>query len=335
MKSTNSTNTKITHIYKMRFHTFSTIAAAILLFGMSNIARSQTAYSISQPLEDGQFAVVNNGRGQSFTVSNQGQGTGSLSGATQVQLNDVTFMYGQTFQASAAAASWSKLYVYDTMPANLADLNTGIGALYTSTSSSADGFFATHRFTSALIDTNKTYYLFYSSNQQFRYSFTPNPYSGGRIWYRQGPTDGWQEAGGADQLDATFLINTTTVKKDSEPPAPEIEVRQSKVAGLKDGKSTVLFKSAKRGRTGQTQTFVIRNAGKANLKGLSLEIAGLHKSNFTTKGLSTSALAPGKSTTFQVTFRPSAVGKRKATVKIASNDADENPFTFVVSGSGT
>lgn len=319
----------------MRFHTFSTIAAAILVFSMTGIAKSQNSYSISQPLEDGQFAVVNHGRGQSFTVSSQGQGTGSLSGATQVQLNDVTFMYGQTFQASAAAASWSKLYIYETLPANLADLNTGIGALYESTSSSADGFFATHQFTSALIDTSKTYYLFYNSNQQFRYSFATNPYSGGRIWYRQSTTGGWQESGGADQLDATFLINTTTVKKNNEPPAPEIEVRQSKLAGLKDGKSTVLFKSVKKGRTGQTKTFVIRNTGKAALKRLKVQIAGLHKNNFTTKGLSKATLAPGKSMTFQVTFKPSAAGKRKAFVRIESNDADENPFTFVVSGTGT
>lgn len=324
---------QIPNICKMRFHTFSTIAAAILACGVPGIARSQTAYSISQPLEDGQFAVVNHGRGQSFTVSSQGQGTGSLAGATQVQLNDVTFMYGQTFQA--AAATGSKLYVYDTLPANLADLNTGIGALYASTSSSADGFFATHKFTSAVIDISKTYYLFYSSNQQFRYSFASNPYSGGRIWYRQSTTGDWQEAGGADQLDATFLINTTTVKKNNEPPAPEIEVQQSKLASLKDGKSTILFKSVKKGRKGQTKTFVIRNTGKAALKGLSLEIAGLHKSNFTTKNLSKTVLAPGKNMTFQVTFRPSAVGKRKAFVRIASNDADENPFTFVVSGSGT
>lgn len=319
----------------MRFHTFSTIAATILVFGMPGMVRSQNAYSISQPLEDGQFAVVNHGRGQSFTVSSQGQGTGSLSGATQVEINDVTFMYGQTFQASSAAASWSKLYIYDKLPANLTDLNTGVGALHTSTSSSADGFFATHKFSSALIDTSKTYYLFYNSNQQFRYSFTPNPYSGGRIWYRQGPTGDWQEAGGADQLDATFLINATTVKKGTEPPAPEIEVQQSKVASLKDGKSTVVFKSVKKGRKGQTKTFVIRNTGKAILKGLSLEVGGLHKSNFTTKGLSKTSLAPGKGMTFQVTFKPSAVGKRKAFVKIASNDADENPFTFVVSGTGT
>jgi hypothetical protein len=318
----------------MPFHISSTIAAVILLLGLPGVGRSQSAYSISQPLEDGEFAVVNHGRGQSFTVSSQGQGTGSLSGATQVQLNDVTFMYGQAFQAAAAAGSGSTLYVYDTMPANLADLNTGVGALYASTSASANGFFATHRFTSALLDSSKTYYLFYNSNRQFRYSFASNPYSGGRMWYRQSPTGAWQEAGGADQLDAYFLINTTTVTGGGEPPAPEIEVQQSRAAGLRDGKSTVSFPSVKKGRTGQTKTFVIRNTGKATLKRLSLGITGLHKSSFTTRGLAVKELAPGARTTFQVTFKPQAAGQRKAVVRIVNTDGDENPFTFVVTGTG-
>jgi hypothetical protein len=178
-------------------------------------AFGQTSYSISQPLEDGQFAVVNNGRGQSFTVSVQGQGTGTLGGATQVRLDDVTFMYGQTFQATSAAGSGSILYVYDTLPTNLLDLNTGVGALYASTSSSANGFFATHSFTSAFIDTTSTYYLFYNSNRQFRYSFFTNPYSGGRIWYRESPTGNWVQTGGADQLDAYFNINTSVIPEPS------------------------------------------------------------------------------------------------------------------------
>ncbi len=187
------------------------VALTITALGFATVAEAQTSYSISQPLEDGQFAVVNHGRGQSFTVSAQGQGAGSLGGATQVRLDDVTFMYGQTFQATSAGASFSRLYVYDTLPSNLTDLNTGVGALYTSTSSSSSGFFATHSFTSAFVDTSTTYYLFYNANQQFRYSFATNPYSGGRIWYRQGPTSDWQMTGGADQLDAYFVINTSVI----------------------------------------------------------------------------------------------------------------------------
>ncbi len=191
------------------------LTGVTVCLAIADVASAQATYSISQPLEDGQFAVVNNGRGQSFTVSAQGQGTGSLSGATQVRLDDVTFMYGQAFQAASAAGPGSTLYIYDTLPTNLLDLNTGVGALYASTSSSANGFFATHSFTSAVIDTTSTYYLFYNSNRQFRYSFFTNPYSGGRIWYRESPTGNWVQTGGADQLDAYFNINTSVIPEPS------------------------------------------------------------------------------------------------------------------------
>ena len=41
------------------------------------------------------------------------------------------------------------------------------------------------------------------------------------------------------------------------------------------------------------------------------------------------------STTFTVTFNPSALGLRSATVSIANNDADENPYDFAIQGTGT
>jgi hypothetical protein len=41
------------------------------------------------------------------------------------------------------------------------------------------------------------------------------------------------------------------------------------------------------------------------------------------------------STTFDVTFAPSAAGSFSDTVTIANNDSDENPYTFVISGAGT
>ncbi|MEM7215676.1 MAG: choice-of-anchor D domain-containing protein [Pseudomonadota bacterium] len=44
---------------------------------------------------------------------------------------------------------------------------------------------------------------------------------------------------------------------------------------------------------------------------------------------------PGMSTTgFSVIFQPTATGVRQATISIGSNDPDENPFTFNVSGTG-
>ena len=46
-------------------------------------------------------------------------------------------------------------------------------------------------------------------------------------------------------------------------------------------------------------------------------------------------MAAAGSTTFQVRFDPSATGTRVATITIANNDADENPYDFAIQGTGT
>ena len=46
-------------------------------------------------------------------------------------------------------------------------------------------------------------------------------------------------------------------------------------------------------------------------------------------------VAAGASTTVQVTFNPSASGVRSATLSIANNDGDENPYDFNIQGTGT
>ena len=38
---------------------------------------------------------------------------------------------------------------------------------------------------------------------------------------------------------------------------------------------------------------------------------------------------------FTITFTPQAAGLRQAVVIIANNDADENPYTFAIQGTGT
>ncbi|MFZ4766741.1 MAG: choice-of-anchor D domain-containing protein, partial [Roseimicrobium sp.] len=44
---------------------------------------------------------------------------------------------------------------------------------------------------------------------------------------------------------------------------------------------------------------------------------------------------PGRSTTFRVAFRPTAVGETKASVTVRTNDADEASYAFEVAASGT
>ena len=83
-----------------------------------------------------------------------------------------------------------------------------------------------------------------------------------------------------------------------------------------------------------TKTFTIRNTGTANLTGLAITKTGANAKNFTVKPPLKTTLAPGASTTFKVTFKPSAKGNRKAAIHIKSNDSNENPFDIALTGKG-
>ncbi|OXB16858.1 hypothetical protein B0A68_05330, partial [Flavobacterium reichenbachii] len=86
-----------------------------------------------------------------------------------------------------------------------------------------------------------------------------------------------------------------------------------------------------------TRTFTIENTGRSvlNLTGTPLvTISGTNAADFTITTLPASTVAGSANTTFQITFDPSADGMRKATISIANNDPDENPYTFAIQGTG-
>ena len=117
--------------------------------------------------------------------------------------------------------------------------------------------------------------------------------------------------------------------------APEIDVQQPVGSNLSDGKTKRSFGTVKVGQAGKTRTFTIKNTGTAKLTGLAIKRQGKHKSDFIVGKLGKTSLAPGASTSFKVSFKPSALGTRKAALQISSNDADENPFDIPVSGEGS
>ena len=112
---------------------------------------------------------------------------------------------------------------------------------------------------------------------------------------------------------------------------PEIAVEQPEGSSLSDGNATIAFSSLTLGAAGDAKTFVIRNTGTAALSGIAVSIDG---ADFTASAPGATSLAAGTSTTFSVTFKPSAAGPRTALLRIASNDADENPFDIALSGNG-
>ncbi|MFI1743077.1 choice-of-anchor D domain-containing protein [Thalassobellus sediminis] len=132
-------------------------------------------------------------------------------------------------------------------------------------------------------------------------------------------------------------------------PAPEIDVRGLGNSIIGDGTNTPLigddtnFGSINVGAGSVTHTFTIHNLGPADLTldnpSPYITIGGAHSGDFTLDitGISTTiAGSPTgtNSTTFSITFDPSALGTRTATVSIANNDSDEDPYLFNLQGTG-
>jgi hypothetical protein len=86
--------------------------------------------------------------------------------------------------------------------------------------------------------------------------------------------------------------------------------------------------------------FVIQNTGSGalNLTGGSpyVTISGANAADFAVTVIPvTPVAATSGSTTFEITFTPTAGGLRSATLSIANNDSNENPYNFSIQGTGT
>ena len=117
--------------------------------------------------------------------------------------------------------------------------------------------------------------------------------------------------------------------------AAEIQVfhKENSDFELTDNTGSVLFGNTELGY-GKTYTFTIRNSGTANLTGLALSKTGTNAADFTLGTLSTTTLGFEATTEFTVVFLPGALGARTATIRVASNDANENPFDIILTGAG-
>jgi len=126
-------------------------------------------------------------------------------------------------------------------------------------------------------------------------------------------------------------------------PVPEINIKGNSVS-IVDGDVTPSltdhtdFGSAD--VTGGTveRVFTIENLGTADLTlggTPKVVISGTNAADFTVTVQPSSPVAASGSTAFTVHFDPSAIGARNATVSIANDDADENPYNFDITGTGT
>jgi hypothetical protein len=84
-----------------------------------------------------------------------------------------------------------------------------------------------------------------------------------------------------------------------------------------------------------THTFTISNSGLGNL--ILDGSPAVSLTSGTVFSVTVQPITPvisNTTTTFEITFSPSAIGTFTDTVQIRNNDQDENPYTFVISGKG-
>ena len=118
------------------------------------------------------------------------------------------------------------------------------------------------------------------------------------------------------------------------PTLPEIDVRQPAKNSLEDGNSKVSCGTVVIGASGKPKKFTVRNIGNGNLSGLTVTRNGVNAKEFKVIQAAVTSLAPGTSTSFTVTFKPTGKGTRSAAIRIKSNDADEASFDVVLTGKG-
>lgn len=149
-------------------------------------------------------------------------------------------------------------------------------------------------------------------------------------------TGSFTEAG-SNITDGEGIVSNLAISSSyigSYPLTPEIAIEQPVNTNLVDGSASIDFGTAPQGSSLTALTFTLRSTGTIPLLNLGVTKDGANSSDFTISALPT-VLEDNTSTTFTVTFTPSATGTRSAVIHIASNDADESPFDITLSGTGT
>ena len=85
------------------------------------------------------------------------------------------------------------------------------------------------------------------------------------------------------------------------------------------------------------RTFTIQNLGTGDLSLTGtprVSLGGTHAVDFSVTAQPSTPVATSGTTTFQVTFDPSASGVRTATISIANDDSDEAPYDVAIQGTG-
>jgi len=116
--------------------------------------------------------------------------------------------------------------------------------------------------------------------------------------------------------------------------APTIVVEQPAGTIRTSNISTVSFTPSALGKAVQL-IFTIKNTGTTDLTVSALTLDGTNKDDYTVTTPPGATVSPLATTTFVVTFNPSAIGLRKAMLHIESTDTTNTPFNIALEGIGT
>jgi Abnormal spindle-like microcephaly-assoc'd, ASPM-SPD-2-Hydin len=134
-----------------------------------------------------------------------------------------------------------------------------------------------------------------------------------------------------DTDESRFAINV----RGTGVPAPFMKVYQPLTNRLKDNAKKVIgYGNVAVKSKGKTKTFTIRNEGEGDLTGLAITKNGKNKGAFKVGIIGATTLAPGASTTFTVTFKPSKKGNRVAAIHINSSNTKIGVFDIKLNGTG-
>jgi hypothetical protein len=132
-----------------------------------------------------------------------------------------------------------------------------------------------------------------------------------------------------DSDENPFSFGVSGIVQDHVPTnKPEITITLGG-RGLSSGRGTIKFGKTTVGGNGPSKTFTVRNDGNATL---SLGGVFVPRGFSVVDGLS-SSLGAGQSDSFTIRLITSSAGVAKGSVRVNSNDSNENPFLIKVNGS--
>ncbi len=277
--------------------------------------------------------TVAGGGGRSFTVSFAPKGIGTRTAKLQIASNDADetpfdiTLTGQGTGSAPEIVVESPTSITDGGSLTLNSVNVGAPALTRSftirnTGSAnltglAISFTGTHAADfSATALTSST--IVPGGSQSFKVSFAPKA-AGSRTAKLLIASNDADE----NPFDITFNGQGTTL-------LPEIEVALASPivdGGRVDMGTRAIYAPA------VTYSFSIRNHGPGPLTDLKVTITGPNAADFSAGALETETMVGPSLQTLKVSFAPKAPGARSATLQIASNDEDENPYDIILTGS--